>query len=353
MSAADGDVTSFEATATKSKRKSLRPTTNSPATATAPRRSKRVRTAAPNAVPPQSVLHVPDVFVSTALRFGWFPGIILRDLIQVIGEYFCRFRMYTHIFASCMSSTDCNQRVSLCRTDVCGSGRDGTADGEFDRANFGYPQAVCLSIDRKELICSDHQLRRIDLSSGRVSTVTGAAAAAVFSNPLSLCADPTKVGCYWIGDITSIWYWDGKTVSPIAGGGGEGVGFADGVGSAARFWRVMGLLSTSDARTLYVSDRNNDRLRVIDTQSRAVKTICGDGVSDDCDGIGLNASIRCSGELCFDRSPTTATSGKPESVIWIAAELSIRRFDIETGTGTGTGARSRTHCSVVSVCHFC
>ncbi len=91
---------------------------------------------------------------------------------------------------------------------------------------------------------------------------------------------------------------------------------------------VKALLCTSDGQTLYFSDCGNNRLRCVDLKTRAVKTVCGDGQYSRRDGVGLNASFDSIHQICFDRSRTT----KSESVIFIASNRGVRRFDIASGS---------------------
>ncbi len=190
-------------------------------------------------------------------------------------------------------------------------------------------------------MCADqnnHRIRRIDLSDGLVSTYVGSGSgdfkngARLESNlhyPYSVCAHPIKPNCYFIGDAGSIRYCDGETVSLIAGG--ESAGYKDGVGGDAMMYYPSGFLCTADGQTLHFSDGSNYRLRCVDLKTRTVTTVCGDGEYESRDGVGLDASFGSIQQICFDRSPTT----KPESVIFIATNSGVRRFDIATGTCFG------------------
>ncbi len=190
------------------------------------------------------------------------------------------------------------------------------------------------------LLCADrknHRLRMIDLRDGSVSKYAGSGVSGVknvnchaleFLFPYSICVDPTNPKCYYIGELTSIRHCDGRKVSLIAGG--EIAGFSDGVGGAARFQYVQGLLATSDGRALYVSEGGNNRLRSIDLKTNLVTTICGDGQRENRDGVGTKASLDDPYEIAFDRSPDVSVQF--ESVLWIATTRSIRRFVIGTGT---------------------
>ncbi len=230
----------------------------------------------------------------------------------------------------------------MCRcTESCGAGTVGSSDGAHDTAQFSYPSGLCLLSDLNLLLCVDtnnFRIRRIDLSDGSVSTsagsgqrgfINGSCQTAAFYYPYSICPHPLKSGCFWIGDICSVRYCDGQSVSAVAGG--ERRGYADGVGEAAKFFVVAGLICTANAKTLYVSDSNNSRIRTIEVSTGSVRSVCGDGEGGFApDGVGLSASIDYPNEICFDRS----ASVKPESIIYMATHTGILRFDIETGTNS-------------------
>ena len=76
-------------------------------------------------------------------------------------------------------------------------------------------------------------------------------------------------------------------VSTLAGGS-QG-GFADGVGSAARFFTPRGITADSFGN-IYIADRSNVRIRKI-TPDGNVTTIAGNGTSGGQDGEGINAKF--------------------------------------------------------------
>ncbi len=194
--------------------------------------------------PVKTVFSSSKVFLTTAIQRKWFPAStgIIKELIDLIASYFCRI-------------------------DVFGIGEGGfVLDGTYDIAQFNTPNDVCLSLDGTTLICADggtHRIRLIRLIDGLVSTLAGsglvgfthgdAQTAAAFFSPQSICADPSRPGSYFIGDISSVRYYNGsdKTVSLIAGSNAaETFVDTDGAGTAARFNSVGGLLCTSDGQTL-------------------------------------------------------------------------------------------------------
>ncbi len=155
-----------------------------------------------------------------------------------------------------------------------GSGIPGCMDGLHSEARFYGPTGLCLSLDGESLLCSDqlnHRIRRIDLSDGSVMTYvgsgqtdfkTGARLESSLHHPVSVCAHPLRPNCYFIGDMSSIRYCDGETVSLIAGGKSDG--YKDGVGGDAMMQGVDALLCTCDGQTLYFSDCGNNRLCCVD-----------------------------------------------------------------------------------------
>ncbi len=215
---------------------------------------------------------------------------------------------------------------------VYGNGKAGYANGASDVACFRFPVGLCIQSTGSgsgsgRLICADegnNVIRQINLLDDSVSTGPSPRSSA-FRRPHSVCVDPLNpANGLYVGDDSAVLYYDGqkKMVSLIAGS--TMYGAENGIGSAAMFCSVAGLICSEDGQTLYVSDCGACRLRSIDLKTRTVKTIAGQGV----DGIGLDASLHYAFQLCFDRS----VSVKPESVIWIATFIGLRRFDITTGT---------------------
>lgn len=118
----------------------------------------------------------------------------------------------------------------------------GTANGVGAAASFFFPQSVAT--DGTWLYVSEisHTIRKIEISTGTVSTYAGAA-------------------------------WWGST--------------EDGIGTSAHFSGPTGL--TLNGSDLYVSDAFNNRIRKIDTTTATVTTIAGHRSSSFIDGAGLNA----------------------------------------------------------------
>ncbi len=141
-------------------------------------------------------------------------------------------------------------------------------------------------------------------------------AEAKFCAPAAICADPINPACYYVGDLSSVRYCTPDTVTLIAGG--ERPGFADGVGAAAQFNGVCGLLCTSASGgdTLIVADFSTHRIRSVNIKTQIVMTIAGD---EDC-------PIGNPRKLAFDRSHGV----KPESALFLTSHAGLRRLNLQT-----------------------
>ena len=75
----------------------------------------------------------------------------------------------------------------------------------------------------------------------------------------------------------------------FAGGGANSSGHADGLGAAARFHTPSALATTADG-TVYVADRLNHRVRVINRYG-ATRTLAGSGTAGHADGKAVHAAF--------------------------------------------------------------
>ncbi len=147
---------------------------------------------------------------------------------------------------------------------LAGSGSVGSADGQGTLASFDSPDCLAISADDSFAVLADghpgssnNLIRRIEISTGIVTTVAGNVNAgsqdgigtlATFRNPRSIALSPD--GRYALIndflnfrvrrlDMTSM------AVTTLAG---STQGFADGIGSAARFTEMLGIAIDSAAQ---------------------------------------------------------------------------------------------------------
>jgi sugar lactone lactonase YvrE len=125
----------------------------------------------------------------------------------------------------------------------------------------------------------------------------GSGTSSLFSRPMGMAAD--AAGNIYVADtfnhrIRKI--TPAGVVSTLAGGTGKG--FADGVGSMAKFNFPHGVAVTSDG-TVYVADTSNNRIRKI-TPAGTVSTLAGSSTSGSLDGLGVSAQFRSPWDIVAD-----------------------------------------------------
>ncbi|HEU4405687.1 MAG TPA: hypothetical protein VFS43_10385 [Polyangiaceae bacterium] len=195
-----------------------------------------------------------------------------------------------------------------------GNTATGWADGFGVAARFNGPAGGALSADGSTLYIADtfnSALRRVDLATGRVTTVAGrpfvqatadgVGAAARFSTPRAVAMAP---------DGASLYVADGPTirrvgladyaVTTVAGTPGQ-AGYADGVGDGVRLGFLLHDFAFSeDGATLYVADRSNRVVRTFSPATGEVRTLVGApyaGAAQHADGVGAAARFSGLGAL--------------------------------------------------------
>jgi len=206
---------------------------------------------------------------------------------------------------------------------LAGSGSAGYANGVGTAASFNGPFGIAYNPVDNSLVVTEHlghRVRRVTLD-GRVSLIAGTGTAgdtdgsgdvAQFRNPAGVVVDSNGViyvaesGGHRIrkivltgSDPTNPSHY---TVSTLAGSGVAG--FADGIGTAARFNVPRGLAISPDG-TIYVADSGNYRIRRVSPTGEVV-TIAGTGVSGVVDG---------SGEV--------ARFSSPYGIVWVKGALIV------------------------------
>lgn len=90
----------------------------------------------------------------------------------------------------------------------------------------------------------------------------------------------------------------GSSAVTLVAGSPEGPGFADGVGTAARFKNPQGLV-LDDQNNLYVADSGNHRIRKIDLATNTVSTLAGNGTAGSTAGTGTAATFNAPSALAI------------------------------------------------------
>lgn len=188
---------------------------------------------------------------------------------------------------------------------MIGGGGRGLADGDFQHAQFNWPQGMGLLGNVLYVADTEnHAIRAVDLARGKVETVAGTGEqargprVAGFATKVPL-SSPWDVairgrGLYVaMAGTHQIWRLDLGTaeIRPYAGTGAEDI--ADGPRMTAALAQPSGLTVGDDL--LYFADSESSSIRVVDLPPRGnVNTIVGTGLFDfgDEDGTGDEARLQ-------------------------------------------------------------
>lgn len=194
---------------------------------------------------------------------------------------------------------------------LAGSGAVGVVDGTGTAASFSNPRDLAIDNTGNIFVTeqSYNKIRKIT-PAGVVTTYAGTLAAipgcangtgtaALFYQPIGIDIDGSGnlVVCEW-GNNTIRKISSAAVVTTFASEGG--LGFANGTGSAARFYAPTGAVCDASGN-LYVTDIGNYRIRKI-TPSGVVTTFAGSGSLGTSDGTGAGASFSNVNDITIDNS---------------------------------------------------
>jgi len=213
---------------------------------------------------------------------------------------------------------------------LAGSGSAGYANGVGTSASFNGPLGIAYNPVDNSLVVAEilgHRIRRVTLD-GRVSLIAGTGVAgdtdgsgdvAQFRSPCGVAVDSN--GNIYVAETSGhrirkiVFVGSDPTnpahyaVSTFVGSPAASAGFADGVGTAARFNAPRGLAIDPDGN-LYVADENNRRIRRISPTGEVV-TIAGSGVSGVVDGSGDTARFQA-----------------PYGIVWVNGALIVSEASV-------------------------
>jgi sugar lactone lactonase YvrE len=180
-----------------------------------------------------------------------------------------------------------------------GSGVAGYADGVGTAAKFNGPNGLCIDLQGNIVVADrlNNRIRKIT-PAGVVTTFAGGVAgyadgngtAAKFSGTNEVCSDLS--GNIFVVDrnnqcVRKI--TPAGDVATLAGSGDGQIGYADGIGAAAKF-NNLNALTTDPHGNVYVADVVNQRIRKI-TPAGEVSTFAGTGDIGFADGRGDSAKF--------------------------------------------------------------
>lgn len=157
-----------------------------------------------------------------------------------VAEGTIQVRIGDNIYASTVSF-----KIRPCNVSTLAGGAEGFEDGYGTAAKFGWASSMAtIGTALYVADAGNHRIRKIDLSTGQVTTFAG-------------------------GDA----------------------GFADGIGTAAKFNSPYGITAGADGQ-LYVADSYNNRIRKINPQTAEVTTVAGNANGGTADGTGTAATLK-------------------------------------------------------------
>jgi sugar lactone lactonase YvrE len=242
----------------------------------------------------------------------------------------------SHLYVADANVIRAIDRANGTVTTLAGSyGHPGNSDGVGADARFSLPSGLAFA--GGQLYVSDTEnetIRKIDVASGAVTTIAGAqgqrgtmdgsAADARFGEPEGIALDGS--GNLYISDtdnntIRVLSLGDG-TVATLAGDSTATPGLADGVGTAALFYKPKAM-AIDGSGNLYVADAFNLSIRKIVPGTRAVSTLTTfpvglpQGIA--IDGSDLLVSLAGSGSGSDNRIVRVTATGAVSTVAGSAA----------------------------------
>lgn len=186
-------------------------------------------------------------------------------------------------------------------------GQAGHADGAGSSARFNAPLGLCCDASGNVYVAEGggQVIRRIT-PAGVVTTLAGqyddpgaadgTGTAARFSDPWAIAIDPA--GNLYVADAANNRIRKITPAGVVSTVAGSTLGFADGTGAAARFYRPGGIVYHAATTALYVSDAQNHRIRKV-TLAGVVTTFAGSGTPGGGDATGQAATFNGPTQLCL------------------------------------------------------
>ncbi len=234
-------------------------------------------------------------------------------------------------------------------TTVAGTGEPGCSGdgGPADKATLNEPKSVtvaghCLYIADSE----NHRIRKVDLTTGVITTVAGQGAADPLTQPspsrgegqgegeeIDPLADPVKVKDDKVVQLAD----QSGTVRFLVGSAEKGRFKGDGGPAVAATLNFPSAVAVDSRGTLYIADTFNHRIRVVEAPTGIIRTLAGAGAAR-FSGDGGPADKAALNE------PVALALDEQRDLLYIAdqANYRVRVVDLETGritTYAGNGER--------------
>ncbi len=189
---------------------------------------------------------------------------------------------------------------------LAGSGDVGSTNGIGVKSSFNFPSGVAISRSGTFAVATEragNRVRLIDMVTSQVTTLAGSGndtfadgqgTDASFSAPEGVAISPDDSFILVVEGTGTVSHRVRHiviatgVVTTLAGNGG---GYADGVGTLAKFNEPRGVALSPDGSYALITDRLNCRVRRLDVASRTVITVVG-STCGFVDGTGTNAQLK-------------------------------------------------------------
>ncbi len=260
-------------------------------------------------------------------------------------------------FSSCSKTSTVKpttQKVLTVNT-LAGSTTIGNQNGIGAAAGFNNPSDVAIGSDGALYIgdWANNLIRKINISTGAVTTFAGTGAADYFNGTLltsefngtaHIVFD--KSGNMFVADEENNMIREITTAGNVVTIAGSGVqGGADGIGAAASFYHPEGMVLDASGN-MYVAD-NNNTIRKINLATKQVTTYAGTGVRGFNDGPVASAMFSSPYGLAMD--------AKGDIYVADIVNNRIRKITVSTGmvsTFAGTGTQGLSNGPAASATFY-
>ena len=191
------------------------------------------------------------------------------------------------------------QLSTLQLTTLAGSGAASWFDNVGTLATFFCPAGIAIDNTGSFALVTDfytNTVRKIALSTNSVVTIGTAV-----TSPFGITIHPSGAYALVLETVGAMRLWSvNLSTNVLSVVAGSAVGFADDVGTAARFNSSQDVVFAADGTYALIVDSGNQRIRRFDTFSGQVTSLAGSAIAGSVDGVGSLATFNMPLGLAID-----------------------------------------------------